>query len=116
MTLKDSWRHFPGELNTAVIHSRGQNAKDTPLNSKCWNWPIDFAGTRRVAKVFYAKLKKNVAQTTRTMVNNSQDEPRDSAFVLKFSAKLKNCMKSQENHELIFKELTASEINKAEIV
>ena len=39
-----------------------------------------------------------------------------TAFVLKFIAKLSNRMKSQENRELIPEELTASDINNAEIV
>ena len=39
-----------------------------------------------------------------------------TAFVLKFIAKPSNRMKSQENRELILKELTASDINNSEIV
>ena len=41
---------------------------------------------------------------------------RITAFVLKFVAKLKNRMKSQERRELVPKELTALDINNAEIV
>ena len=69
------------------------------------------------------------------MVNTSKDDPhinvesiinsaryssltrllRVTEFVMKFIAKLKNRVKSQEIRELIPKELTAVEINNAEI-
>ena len=146
LTLKDSWRHCPGELNPADIPSRGQSAKILSVNSMWWNgpsflqqpeeeWPKPQTVLEESNQVL-CEVKKNVPEITHAMLNTSEEDPptkvetiidntryssltkllRITAFVLKFVAKLKNRMKSQERRELVPKELTALDINNAEIV
>ena len=82
------------------------------------------------------EVKKNVPEITHATLNTSEDDPptkvgtiidstryssstkllRIPAFVLKFIAKLKNRMKSQKKRKLVPKEVTALDINNAEIV
>ena len=81
------------------------------------------------------EAKKNAPEITHSMANTSSDNPvanvetiidstrystltkllRVTALVMKFISNVKNRVKSKENRDLVQRELTASEINDAEI-
>ena len=135
LTAKESWRHCPGEVNPADIHSRGLTAKELSSSEIWWNgprflhqpdnqWSEMTQPVETENKEILREASKNEPVITHSMVNTSPshqgiDRIIDiehynnimsllcmTTYVIRFINNLKTSQRSQQN----LKELRVDEL------
>ena len=135
LTAKESWRHCPGEVNPADIHSRGLTTKELSTSEIWWNgprflhqpdnqWSEMTQPVETKNKEILGEVSKNEPLITHSMVNTSPSHQgidriidiehynnimsllRVTTYVIRFVNNLKTNQRSQRN----LKELRADEL------